>query len=903
MGICLETGESMKTIRKAFLALAVACGVFPVMQNGLIRVNAMQDLGVYPMACSAFETDTVNDNGTFTKQGCYNDFNSAVNAMKQLGDDGVVRHGGSYSQTKIIAMNNGIAFAYPFRDATFMEYYYSSPSLSSAYGSTYSGQHYQMKYFDTYSYGTDGNGSAHINLNGFDGYVSLKDVDLVPIKFFQKNLPVILGGNESYYSSPEQPFTIRPLLNTYVCVQNGNYKELNFSSYIGWGETETPMHLDKNTVLPAADWMTPGTVYYSYNGYEFYTDMAMHDYAGEYYNYYQFLPLRSRSYIPADAYDRFLQETGVSPSSKLWYQAQAFIDGQETYGVNALMVYAMACLESAYGTSSFAQNRNNFFGWGAIDSNPNQAAYFGSVAEGIQTQMSTNLAGYLDMNDWRFYGSMIGDKGNGFNVKYASAVYWGIDIASIAYRIDKCSKNHDGTLTDKDTTTIGVLTKFKAMAKLDTKGRDVYDLTSANGNYQAQATVAVLGEKGSYYKTQCTNYVVNGNIWFINSSADVRPYDWKKSVGYFRKSDVKILNPAPVLDAPEPPAEEVIEQPDPVPAPPAVEEPVPEEFVPEQITSASVPEKLEVEQLPVDDASLMRGVDAIDWNSDEHVVTISGLAFFDGADAPLDGTVSHTLLLVDTESHEEYALQAETNDYGRMLAGGTVNYLAVGYKTMIDLDDIPAGNYYLRIQTVNNGRAGEGALFSIIDGADWEYVNADGNTVRFFENPLSNYRLEISVEKQTLDLRDVNKPSRMVSLFGYDGLNTDNGILHIDGYGIMYNTSISADDAPAYAVLLEDTDGNVTRFDAEVKDSIYDFGALLNTRYAYDRASFVLDADLSGLPAGTYRMYLEIMTASCHDIFELYNTMDFSCSYETENRTYTLRSTDTRSRYLLEIGG
>ena len=902
--ICLETGEIMKSITRSILAFALACTIFPAASAGAIRVNAKQDLGQYPMACSAFEVATVDDNGSFKKSGCYDDFNSAVNAMKKLGDDAVVRHSGSYSQTKIIAMNNGIAFAYPFRDGTFMEYYYGSAGLSSASGSTYTGQHYQMKYFDTVSYGKDGNGSVHININGFDGYVSLKDVDLVPVKYFERNLPVMLGGNETYYSTPEQPFVIRPLMNTYVCAQNGNYKELMFNSYIGWGEGETPSYLDKNTVLPAADWMEAGRVYYSYNGYEFYTDQAMHNYAGEYFNYYQFLPLRSRSAISAGAYDRFLSDTGVSPSSKLYGKAQAFIDGQEKYGVNALMVFAMACLESAYGTSYFAQTRNNFFGWGAIDSNPGQAASFASAESGIQTQMATNLAGYLDMNDWRFYGSMVGNKGNGFNVKYASTAYWGIDIASIAYRIDKASHNYDGGLTDMDSVSIGLLTKFKAMAKLKTNGRDVYDLTSSNGNYQAQAMVAVLGSEGDFYRTQCTNYVVNGNIWFINSSADVRDYDWNGSVGYFRKEDVRIINgPTPAAPVPEEPAEPEQPSPQPVeePAEPEqpVEEPVP--FEPEVITEPSVPEKSEQAELPGDDSSLMRGVDAIAYDEASHIITMDGAAFFMDAPAPMDGTVSHALALVNTETHEEYFLNASTNDYGKLLTGGAVDYTAVGYKTMIDLDDIPAGNWYLRMHVDNNGRSGEGAIFTTLDDTDREYVNEQGYTVRFFANSLSKYRLEISVEKQTLNLADVNKPSRMMSLFGYDMMDISEGHLLIDGYAILYNTAMNADAHPSYELIMEDEEGNTYSFETAAKESVYDFSALLNTEFDYSMASFSADADLSGLPAGTYRMYLEVTTDACHDIFELYNTMDFACASETENRTYSMRSTETRCRYLLEV--
>ena len=40
-----------------------------------------------------------------------------------------------------------------------------------------------------------------------------------------------------------------------------------------------------------------GTKYYSYDGYTFYYDKYYKNYAGTYYNYYQFLPLISFSLV------------------------------------------------------------------------------------------------------------------------------------------------------------------------------------------------------------------------------------------------------------------------------------------------------------------------------------------------------------------------------------------------------------------------------------------------------------------------------------------------------------------------------------------------------------------------------------------------------------------------------
>lgn len=54
------------------------------------------------------------------------------------------------------------------------------------------------------------------------------------------------------------------------------------------------------------------------------------------------------------------------------------------YGIPWEAVMAQGILESDSGTSNFARNRNNFFGINAVDSNPDNATYFSSPAEGWQ---------------------------------------------------------------------------------------------------------------------------------------------------------------------------------------------------------------------------------------------------------------------------------------------------------------------------------------------------------------------------------------------------------------------------------------------------------------------------------------------------------------------------------------
>ncbi len=196
-------------------------------------------------------------------------------------------------------------------------------------------------------------------------------------------------------------------------------------------------------------YLQEGVPYYSYDGHYFYTSYAtmVSDYkqniysnsvnsSSPYYNYYQYLPHRSKTTFTASDFDNM---TNSKASGKLNGLGSYFIQYQNTYGTNAALVYGVAVLESGWGTSSIAKNKNNLFGHGAMDSNP----YYG--ANGYSTASDSILyhskvfisEGYCDPLDYsgRYFGSHLGDKGSGINVKYASDPYWGEKAASICWQL------------------------------------------------------------------------------------------------------------------------------------------------------------------------------------------------------------------------------------------------------------------------------------------------------------------------------------------------------------------------------------------------------------------------------------------------------------------------------------
>ena len=81
----------------------------------------------------------------------------------------------------------------------------------------------------------------------------------------------------------------------------------------------------------------------------------------------------------------------------------------------------------------------------AVDTAPGQSAnYFASVEDCIREFMSEWMAdGYLSSSDWRNHGELLGNKGEGINVSYASDPYWGEKAAAIAWELDAAGGSHD----------------------------------------------------------------------------------------------------------------------------------------------------------------------------------------------------------------------------------------------------------------------------------------------------------------------------------------------------------------------------------------------------------------------------------------------------------------------------
>ena len=218
-----------------------------------------------------------------------------------------------------------------------------------------------------------------------------------------------------------------------------------------------------------------GKKYYSWNGYTFYNENNT-AVTGEHFNYYQFLPARSKTNYTAEEIDSYIMSEltrlenlytqspksypnykDATLNSKLVGLGEVLKLTEEKYQVNALMILALAQNESAYGLSSHALTNNNLFGLYVTDTNPLNKK-FTSVEANITDLMEKfwNL-NYIPPTASYANGAVFGNKTIGFNVRYASDPYWGAKAAGQYYKIDKFLGFKDvGTYKVGMTTTTGV---------------------------------------------------------------------------------------------------------------------------------------------------------------------------------------------------------------------------------------------------------------------------------------------------------------------------------------------------------------------------------------------------------------------------------------------------------------
>ena len=331
-------------------------------------------------------------------------------------------------------------------------------------------------------------------------------------------------------------------------VKSASYyaKESNALVHYITNNVRSSNNYSKFIVGKAPNWMEEGKRYYSYDGIYFYSrwqDIRVDglysiNQNNPYYNYYQYLSVRSKSNYNPISIDSFTNQYIGSDTSKLNGAGIYFYNVQDQYGINGALQYAMAIHESGWGKSNLSLTKNNLFGMNAVDSNPyGSGTSFPTVEAGINYHADRYLSwGYTDpIDDSRYYGAHVGNKGSGMNVKYASDPFWGEKIAGWYYRFDESmgtkdynyysigiKKNND-IYSVKNSSSLLASTLYKTYNKKSNKKIINYPFL-------------IIGESGDQYIIKTDTPIVNGKALYSGY------YDWLKTNGYISKSAIQIIN-------------------------------------------------------------------------------------------------------------------------------------------------------------------------------------------------------------------------------------------------------------------------------------------------------------------------------------------------------------------------
>ncbi|MEE0884107.1 MAG: glucosaminidase domain-containing protein [Faecalimonas sp.] len=294
--------------------------------------------------------------------------------------------------------------------------------------------------------------------------------------------------------------------------------------------------------------------YYSYDGHYFYNDFAkmISDYRNNtynnavnanapYYNYYQYLSFHATASLTAEQYDAHV-EAQNKPTSVMLGKGKGFVDTENKYTINALLMYGIAINESGWGTNKYSTQRNNIFSINAPDSNPDLANSFESVEACINEFAYKYIhKGYLSGTDYRYRGPHVGDKHSGMNVKYASDPYWGEKAAARGYYIDTQKQDYGRY-------TLGIATSGKVQFYKEADGSSTKIYTSEAGDGSGQGAylydypVVILDEvTGSggqkFYKVRS-----DMSLQENRNKRDVTAiYKASRDYVYVKASDIKIV--------------------------------------------------------------------------------------------------------------------------------------------------------------------------------------------------------------------------------------------------------------------------------------------------------------------------------------------------------------------------
>ncbi|HEW2042705.1 TPA: glucosaminidase domain-containing protein [Streptococcus pneumoniae] len=186
-------------------------------------------------------------------------------------------------------------------------------------------------------------------------------------------------------------------------------------------------YVAQNASIPVASHLSDmevGKKYYSADGLHF-DDFKLE-------NPFLFKDLTEATNYSAEELDKVFSLLNIN-NSLLENKGATFKEAEEHYHINALYLLAHSALESNWGRSKIAKDKNNFFGITAYDTTPYLSAKtFDDVDKGILGATKWIKENYIDRGR-----TFLGNKASGMNVEYASDPYWGEKIASVMMKINE----------------------------------------------------------------------------------------------------------------------------------------------------------------------------------------------------------------------------------------------------------------------------------------------------------------------------------------------------------------------------------------------------------------------------------------------------------------------------------
>jgi len=785
-------------------------------------VTVPQSVEASSCSVGQYEVLTAQRGAGFSFSSCHDDLADAEVAMNALANDidntPVIR-----VDDVIVKMAGGIIDVSDASISSAINIYSSNTatSASHSFNGVFGGE---MGYMDSYIV----NGSlvrVKGMISGLDGWINdASYVELVPTAH--------LDIANFYYM--------------YDDTENGTKDLIHARTY---NKVSTPV-----TIGPAPAWMVDGTHYYSFDGINFYssyvtmsTDLVNGSTTNKEftnYNYFQYLSSRTRTNYTAIELDSYLEAKGYTggsgdpKESVLFKTAAYFIKAQEDSGVNALMEYAWALHESAYGTSTIAKTKNNIFGIGAVDSAPlTNANPFTSVEECISYHAKTWVSvGYSDpITDSRYYGASLGNKVTGYNVKYATDPYWGEGIAGQMYRIDK----HLG-FKDLDYYSVGILNN--EVKDVIYNAATVYKTNNGSKGFSIlNYPVTITGENGANFQ------IMMDAPMRENEQQNCTFVQYNSSEGEYLVYDLSDSYPVgtlgPICDYDFKFQAEVTQ------------------------TNISIINNSNYNNPSLLDTHI---IDVYETAFDSHYLTMKARNIVRGVAMDEDYKHYRRIIIKNSSISYDYPLH-DVNTYAETI--NAIDYTFAGFETSsdeadkIDITSIADGTYEVYIETYDS----LGNIISLNQLSDSDFVVLNNEGI-YGLNKLEvskNYRGDLQLIKST----STAAADLSISNFDYSGTS-----LTIAGSLSYTGIDMTATDTHYKKLIVKDSDGDTVR---DLTMTNVDLGSSIINGIEYPFRGFTTSiADLDQLSDGDYTMTLELYNAADELLYtEVVNKDDFTGTY------------------------